>query len=252
MNNREDFLRKNSLDGGFLQSKYWFDFQKKIDKKAFFIENGDSKVLVIENKLPIVGSYFYVPRGPVFSSEEKDNLILARKIRKKAQEKKINWFRIESQKKEDLKYFEGLIFKSKKNHQPAETLVLDLTKSLEDILAGMKQKTRYNIKLAKKKGVEIITAKNKKDIDCFCELIKETAKRDKVKFHKKYYYQAMFEVVPKRNLELLLAKKDKKIIGGVLVSYFGGVATYLHGASSSKDRNIFYNGRLLKELKRKK
>jgi len=241
MNDKEEFLMKNSLDGGLFQSEDWGNFQGLLKNNFYIIKSEKNQALIIENKLPIVGSYFYVPRGPVFSSDEKDNLILARKIKNKAQEKKVGWFRVEPQKKENLKYFEGLIFKSKKNHQPAETLMLDLNKKLENILAEMKQKTRYNVKLAQKRGVEIRIAKSEKDIDFFYELVKETSKRDKVKFHKKDYYQKIFKSISKENLEFLLATKNSKIIGGILVSYFGGVAIYLHGASSSENRNLMAN-----------
>jgi lipid II:glycine glycyltransferase (peptidoglycan interpeptide bridge formation enzyme) len=242
MNKREDFLSKNSLDGGFLQSTHWFDFQKKLGEEAFFVETTNNKVLIIENKLPLVGSYFYIPRGPVFGSDKKDNQKLVKAIKVKAQEKKVGWIRFEPQQKEDLKLIQDKLIKSKKNHQPAETLVLDLKQSQENILAGMKQKTRYNIRLSEKKGIKIKVSNNQQDLDILWDLIQETAERDGVSFHGRNYYKKMINTIPKENLELLLASdRNDKIIGAVLISYFGKVAGYLHGASSGQHRNLMAN-----------
>ncbi len=238
---QEKFLEKNTLDGGFLQSEHWFDFQKKLGKKAFFVETENNKVLVIENKLPLVGSYFYIPRGPVFSTNKKDNQELINNIKDKAKEEGAGWIRFEFQRKEDLELIEDKLIKSKKNHQPAETLILDLNQSLDSILAGMKQKTRYNVRLAEKKKVKIKISKDPKSLEIFWNLIRETADRDGVVFHNKEYYQKMFETIPEANLELLIALGENKPVGAILISYFGGVATYLHGASSSQHRKLMAN-----------
>jgi lipid II:glycine glycyltransferase (peptidoglycan interpeptide bridge formation enzyme) len=242
MNYREDFLTKNSLDGGFLQSTHWFNFQKKLNKKTFFIESGGNKVLIVENKLPLVGSYFYIPRGPVLGDNKKKNQEMLKEIKNKARQERVGWIRFEPQKKEDLKLINQKLIKSKKNHQPAETLILDLNKSEKDLLVQMKQKTRYNIRLAEKKGVKIEISKDKQNLDVFWNLVQETAERDGVVFHSRDYYEKMIEAIPGENLELLLAKdKNGKIIGAVLVSFYGEMATYLHGASSSQDRNLMAN-----------
>lgn len=225
-----------------MQSRHWFDFQKEIGKEVFWVESENNQVLIVKNSLPLVGDYFFIPRGPIFGSNKKDNQKLVEAIKTKALEEKVGWVRFEFQKKEDAKLIEKKLIKSKKNHQPAETVVLDLKQSQEDILAGMKQKTRYNIRLAEKKGVQVKVSKDEKDLDVFWKLIEETAQRDGVSFHGKEYYQKMVEVIPKENLELLLASDKKgEIIGAVLVSFFGGVATYLHGASASQHRNLMAN-----------
>ncbi len=107
--------------------------------------------MVIENKLPVVGKYFYIPRGPVFSDDEEDNQLLLENIKKIAIKNRASWIRVEPQRKEDLKKFKGWIVKARKNHQSSETLVIDLKKDLDQILAEMKSKTRYNIRLAEKR-----------------------------------------------------------------------------------------------------
>lgn len=237
----EKFLEKNSLDGGLFQSKYWADFQLKLNKNFYLIENQENQVLIIENNLPIVGKYFYIPRGPIISGNKKNNRELFDKIKSLAVEKGAGWIRIEPQRQEVLKELRGKFIKSYKNHQPAETLMLDLKQDEKEILAQMKQKTRYNIRLAQKKGVKIKISKDPKDLEIFWKLVQETADRDGVVFHSKEYYQKMFEAIPGANLELLIALGEDKPVGAIMVSYFSGVATYLHGASSDEDRNLMAN-----------
>ena len=241
MNKKENFLAENSLDGGFLQSKYWANFQEKLGKTFHVVKVEEMQTLIIENTLPIVGKYFYIPRGPVFGKRKKENLKLIEEIKSLAKKKGAHWIRFEPQKKQDLDLLKGIVLKSKKNHQPAETLILDLNKSEEGLLAGMKQKTRYNIRLAEKKGLKIKVSKSKKELEAFWELVQETAKRDGVSFHDEVYYQNMLKSIPEANLELLMAYKGQEVIGAILVSFYGGVATYLHGASSNQLRHLMAN-----------
>ena len=241
MDKREKFLEKNSLDGGFLQSKHWINFQHKLKTTFYLIKSKKAQALVIENKLPVVGKYLYIPRGPIFTEDQNDDQMLLAEIKKIAVEKKAGWIRVEPQKTENLKEIKGMLVKAGKNHQPAETLVLDLKKDLTEILAGMKQKTRYNIRLAEKKGTEIKISQKSEDLNIFWELVQETAQRDGVGFHEKAYYQKMLEAIPQENLSLMIAYNKNKAVGAVLISFFGGVATYLHGASSSENRSLMAN-----------
>ena len=122
--------------------------------------------------------------------------------------------------------------------QPREILVIDISKSEEDILAGMKQKTRYNIRLAEKKGVKIFASREEKYIDQFCRLVKVTSVRDKIRSHPENYYRKMFEVIPGDILKIYIAEYEGKTIAVNLVLFFGKTATYMHGASDNEHRNV--------------
>jgi len=241
MDKSEKFLVGNNVDGGFLQSKHWVAFRRELGEIIHLAGNKENQTLIIENKLPIVGKYLYVPRGPIFGEDKKNNQKLLEDIREIAVRNEAGWIRIEPQEMSDLKNVKGQVSKTRKNHQPAETLMIDLRKDLDEILAGMKQKTRYNIRLAKKKRVKIKISKNKDDLEIFWKLMQETASRDGVAFHNKQYYQKMFKSVPRENLELLIAFSGDVPVGAVIISFFGGVATYLHGASSDEHRNLMAN-----------
>ncbi len=241
MDKREKFLAENSLDGGFLQSEYWMAFQAELKQKFYLVESEENQVLVIENKLSLVGKYFYLPRGPIFSENKKDNQVLIKKIKDLAIKNKIGWIRMEPQRKADLSQVKEKLIKAYKNHQPAETLSLDLALSLDEILAGMKQKTRYNVRLAEKKGIKVEVLTDSKNLEIFWKLAQETAQRDGASFHGKQYYQKMFKAIPAENLKLLVAFSGSQPVGAIIISFFGGVATYLHGASANKHRNLMAN-----------
>jgi len=253
-----DFIQTNSPDGGFLQSVYWRNFQEAVGRKTFELEekdeNGDTLIYayVIVHKLPIVGNYFYVPRGPILSQKSKvksQNYISKVKIFFEdlinlSKNNNIGWIRIELNSEEDLKLVKenlpkGLkMKKSAADVQPKEILVMDISGGEEEILSEMKQKTRYNIRLAEKKGVEVFATHEKKYINEFLHLVKITSERDRITAHPESYYRKMFEIIPPEVLKLYVAEFDGKIIAANLVLFFGHTATYMHGASGDQHREV--------------
>ena len=132
----------------------------------------------------------------------------------------------------------GMIKKTKPI-QPQHTLILDITKSEEEILARMKQKTRYNIRLAERKGVKIkkISQPNDQEIQTFLNLSSQTSKRDKFQIHPKEYYQKMLKILGANSMAgLFLAEYQNKIIAANIIIFFSDKAVYSHGASSDSHR----------------
>ncbi len=241
-------MEKNKMDivdGGFLQSDQWIDFQAFFGKKIFKKNKKNSfRVNAISNKLSVVGSYLFVPRGPIFLAKNQENDCVDELI-VMAKENGSAWVRIEPQTKVDLKNIKIFvqnkgfsIVKSKKDHQPAQTLIIDISKTEDEILSAMKSKTRYNVRLAKKRGVEVSVDFTAEAIEAFLQLSEETAKRDGIMIHPREYYEKMLESISKENLKLYVARFEGEIIASALVSFFGSVVTYLHGASSNKNRNV--------------
>lgn len=127
--------------------------------------------------------------------------------------------------------------------QPRELFIIDITKPERELLAEMKSKTRYNIKIALKHNVKMVKcAKNNaacgRAIDEFVRLVKITAERDKITPHPDEYYRKIFETIPEENLKLYLAELEGKIIAANIVVFYGKVATYLHGASDNAYRHV--------------
>ncbi len=250
LNDEDIFLTNNSWDGGFLQSSLWEKFQKALGKETVLIDKREKGFwgLMIRYSLSLVRGYWFFPRGPVFSRENRKEAVeeFSKLVKKIKQESCLSWIRIEPQTQEDLaeikKALNGLnglkLVKSPKNHEPAQTLFLDLDKSKEKILLKMKPKTRYNIRLAKKRGIKIRKSREKKDIEKFYDLIEQTSRRNQIISFSFEHYEKMLKIISKEYLELFLAEFEGVIIGGILVSFFGKVAIYLHGATSDLHRNV--------------
>ena len=91
-----------------------------------------------------------------------------------------------------------------------ETILLDLTKSEEGMLAGMKQKTRYNVRLAEKKGVVVEERDNPEALEIFLKLQRETAKRQGFFIHPNNYYRTVWEVLRPKGMAYMLIASVKQ------------------------------------------
>lgn len=120
--------------------------------------------------------------------------------------------------------------------QPPDTVHLDLSPQLDDLLAAMRAKTRYNIRLAAKKGVSV-RVESHHALDSWYRLYQETATRDKISIHSKAYYETLLRNNPGQ-VELLMASHEGDLLAGIIVLYQGTTATYVYGASSNIKRNL--------------
>lgn len=119
--------------------------------------------------------------------------------------------------------------------QPPRTSLIDLRPSLDDILAAMKQKTRYNIRLASKKEI-VVREGTAQDIPAFIRLMNVTGQRDGFGIHAPDYYRAAYELFAPDNAALFLAEYQEKPLAGLMIFRSGPKAAYLYGASSSEER----------------
>ncbi len=215
--NWNKFIIENSSES-FLQSWEWGNFQQAIGKKISRIgveEGGEilAVALLIRSDLPFGKSYFYFPRGPVLnrkfikSKVHKIVDFLFDEIKKIAKKEKVIFLKIdppsELNQKSRIRNQEYInkCQKSLSEVQPKDTLMLNLERSEEDLLKEMKQKTRYNVRLAEKKGVQISsyevgsTDQNEfhKKFESFWDLTEETSRRNKIISHNRDYYQKMLE-----------------------------------------------------------
>jgi len=125
--------------------------------------------------------------------------------------------------------------RSSHNIQPPRTIIVDLRGTEDDILARMKQKTRYNIRLSTKKGV---TARPWDDLSAFHQMMLVTGGRDDFGVHSLEYYQRAYELFhPIDMAELLVAEFEGKPLAALMVFARGKRAWYIYGASNDEERN---------------
>ncbi len=114
------------------------------------------------------------------------------------------------------------------------TVLSDLSIGEEALLAGMKQKTRYNIRLA---GRRDVTVHPSNDFDAFYDLYVETSARDGFLIRQRNYYLRVMTHLQNNGLgQLLLAQVKDDIVAGLFLFRFGPTAWYFYGASSNKGR----------------
>jgi peptidoglycan pentaglycine glycine transferase (the first glycine) len=233
-----DFLNGRIPDGGFLQSEEWRRFQEAAGRTTFHFDGEGFWANVVEHRLFAVGKYWYVPRGPVFG-EAGNGLV---ELMKKARKRGVGWIRIEPRDEETLNALQGTVSapfrKAPHDMQPKEILVMDILPEEGEILARMKPKTRYNIRLAEKKGVRVFVSRDEKHFEKFLDLVEVTARRDGIIPHPREYYWKMFGTLPGSMLRLFVAEHEGDVLAANLVVFFGRYATYLHGASANEKRSL--------------
>ena len=121
------------------------------------------------------------------------------------------------------------------NIQPPRTILVDLCGTEDDILARMKQKTRYNIRLAAKKGVMV---RPWDDLPAFHKMMLVTGGRDGFGVHSLEYYQRAYQLFhPTGMAELLVAEFEGTPLAALMVFAHGKRAWYVYGASNDRERN---------------
>lgn len=201
---------------------------------------GEEKILaaatLIKQKLRSGYFYWYAPRGPILKptaaiSAQAIAQFLFTEIKKL--DNKAVFLRIEP--KINLTP-EEFTLKKTIDLQPAKTLVLDLFLEEEELLSAMGQKTRYNIRLAEKKGIKII-AGSATDFPSLWRLLNLTGERDGFRIHGASHYEKML-AAPSDFIKLFFAQYEGKIIAAGLFCFWGNRATYLHGASDNEFRSV--------------
>lgn len=121
------------------------------------------------------------------------------------------------------------------------TMILELSRPEDEILADMKQKTRYNVRLAGRRGVEIRRGAED-DFETLYAMYAETAERDGFVIRGADYYRAAWGLFLKQGLaQPLIAEVEGEAVAGLVAYRFGPRAWYLYGMSIDKHREKMPN-----------
>lgn len=234
----------------FPQSWVWGEFRRGLGfgvrRFGLFDDAGALLVAAQMEYRPkrLVGGYWFAPRGPVFSSrmpvEERPRMFkefLERLTREKLS-RSLFW-RFEPAV--ELNEPEGLMpmaFYRSAPQNPSSTVLLDLDPSQETLLERMHQKTRYNIRVAAKRGVTTHVATHPDDVKAFLDLMDMTAARDGFIQHPRQYLDATYAYLRNSGMaRIRIAELDKKPLAANLEIVSGDTVTYLYGSSSDEARN---------------
>ena len=231
----DEFLSRYP-EAHLLQTTAWGELKAAFGWSVVRLAVGNTGAQILFRKLPMGFSLAYIPKGPLGNEWDKlwkkVDLICRRNRAILLKVEPDYWEDVTSaEKKKAPRGFQA----SRHNIQPPRTLVVDLQGDEEAILTRMKQKTRYNIRLAQKKGVVVHPST---DLDAFQHLMEITGERDEFGIHSPDYYHRAYELFhPRGACELLVADYENEPLAALMVFSAGQRAWYLYGASSDKYRD---------------
>ncbi|HEX6271305.1 MAG TPA: peptidoglycan bridge formation glycyltransferase FemA/FemB family protein [Anaerolineales bacterium] len=218
-----------------LQTGEWGELKSGFGWKAIRIVNGEAGVQILFRTLPLGLTIGYLPKP--LTSHQSVIHPLWKEIDDVCRKNRAIFMKLEPDSWNDspLPQREGRLRVSPHNIQPPRTIIVNIRDSEEEILARMKQKTRYNIRLAEKKGV---TVRAWDDIEAFHKMILVTGGRDRFGVHSLEYYRCAYGLFhPAGMCELLVAHYEGKPLAALMVFARGRRAWYFYGASTDEERN---------------
>lgn len=241
----------------FQQSIEWSKVKTSWKTEIILAEDEKGNIIgslmVLIRKIPFFGNIMYSSRGPVCDIHDIDVL---KQLTDGAKElaKKYNAIvlRIEPDiVSSDLEFrniVQNLGYKIKddaKNFreeiQPRYVFRLNTKNKTEDeLFKNFHQKTRYNIRLATKKGVQVREG-TREDLKEFHKIMVTTGIRDGFITRPLEYFEKMYDCLGPKHIKLLMAYYEDKPISGVIPIMYGNKTWYLYGASSNEHRNLMPN-----------
>jgi lipid II:glycine glycyltransferase (peptidoglycan interpeptide bridge formation enzyme) len=239
-------------DTGFMQSSWWAMFRSNVGYECFAITLKDSDTIVGG---ALVGKWSYPPRncfyymqdGPVLPDDESaasdvfgailDNV----EQHRKAEEETVSHLRIEPRWRrlpDFVRGFQTLAFEDTFT-EPRNTLCIDLRPSEEEILAQMKPKGRYNIRVAQRHGVAVVEDNSDKGLADFLRIQRRTAVRQEIRGKPPDYYRILVSAFSStQKISFYFAEYQGRRLATAMVVYFGGRATYFFGGSLDLHRCV--------------
>ena len=226
------FLSQHA-DAHLLQSVAWGELKSDFGWEAVRLVDGHAGVQVLFRRLPFGLTMAYIPKGPL--GDGWAHLWLEVDVVCQARNAVFLKIELDAWADDDELELPSDFIPSAHSIQPRRTIIVDLRGSEDDILARMKQKTRYNIRLAGKKGVVVRASP---DVKTFSEMVAVTGQRDGFGVHNLAYYQRTYDLFhPHGKCELLQAEYEGHPLAALMVFAQGKRAWYLYGASSNLERN---------------
>lgn len=250
----KEFLEKHEK-GHYAQSLEWAKVKDEWKNEIIIVRDETGKIKaslsLLIRKMPYINStLMYAPRGPVCNvDDEKSFIELMKKADELAKKYKAFMLKIDpdilatNENFKNMARDNGFIVEDKIKNvntllQPRFVFRLDLKGKTEDeVFAAFHSKTRYNIRLATKKGVTLREG-TREDLQQFQDILETTGERDGFYIRKKEYFEKIYDSFDKENIKLVFADYEGKPISCVLNIFYGNKEWYLYGGSLNEHRNL--------------
>lgn len=242
-----------------IQSWVWGDFKESmgaVPERIGFFEDGKLKsgIQIIFSKIPKTNYTVGIASKTVMPEQEHIEA-----LKEAAKKHRAVFIKVEpdvfspvqkdnslEEPIEDKKKF--LLKNGAKNGKPffeKYNFLLNIEKPEEDLLASFHSKTRYNIRLAEKKGVSIIDKSTEEGMEDYIRLMEETTKRQGFFNHNGEYFRRMFKIFPTDSLRIFEAVYQDEVLTAWILFKFNGKLYYPYGASGNNHRELMPNNLIM-------
>lgn len=238
---------------GFMQSSWWADFRVAAGYEHFGA--------ILRHRSAIVGGavvlkycwddescFYYIPEGPALPSDESaaaevfEAVLAAIDDHRRTEQQTVSHLRMEprwEQLPEYVREFRPIPAFMDPYMEPRDTLCIDLRPSEESILAQMKPKGRYNIRVAQRHGVSVTEDASDRGIEDFLCIYEEMAARQGLHAKPPDYFAALIAALAAlQKGSVFFAEYQGTRLAAAVVVYFGGRATYFFGGSRDQHRHV--------------
>jgi len=238
-----------------LQSWSWGEFRKKtgveLSRLAFGEKNIEDTFQITWHRIPYTKFCIgYCPKSVVPNKEEVEV------IKKEAEKKGAIFVKFEPNEKINTET-EKKIMDLKKDFSWVKgkplftkfTFQLDISKGEDELLKNMHQKTRYNLRLAEKRGVQIVEDNSETGFEDYWKLMEETTRRQGFFAHGKGYHHKMWQTMTESGMgHLFKAVYEGKTLTTWMVFILNDTIYYPYGASSNENREVMASNLMMWEV----
>lgn len=239
-------LEYNKHVSHVVQSWEWGEFRKSTGLELVRLGHFEGNKLVNAyqvtlHPVPLFSQKIgYLPKGPIPDKE------MVKALRDMALRRNVAFIKIEpnviigqKQATYSLQLEKLGLYPSKKSLFTKHNFLIDLTKSEDGLLSAMHPKTRYNIGIAKRYGVQVSESTRDADFEIYLKLYFETVKRQKYFGHTPDYHRLAWKtLMPAKMSRLLIAKYMGKPLVAWMLFNFGDALYYPYGGSSIENREV--------------
>lgn len=247
-----DRFVESASETGFMQSSWWADFRATVGYEHFGLALKDhgaivAGALVLKYSYAPGRCFYYVQDGPVLPDDESvggevfETILDALEERRQSDRDIVSHLRIEPRWQRlpgFVRGFQTPAFTDRYT-EPRKTRCVDLRPSGDAILAQMRPKGRYNVRLAERHGVSVVEDTSERGLADFLRIYRRTATRKGIGTKPASYFRALVSLfTPLQRVSIFFAEYNGRRLATALVVYFGRRATYFFGGSFAQYRRV--------------